>query len=302
MGTYMKTVHVPVLLQEIIDNANLISGGTVFDGTLGGGGYSEVFSEIVGEGGLVVATDLDRDAISRASDRTYVSKTLFVNSSYSSIDAIAQEHSLEFDLAVLDLGLSSDQLDQSKRGFSFKDESEPLDMNFSMSEERTTAQDILMNWSEESIADVLFGFGGEKYSRRIAKNVVEDRETETIDTVGKLVAIIKRSVPSPYRHGKIHPATKTFQALRIAANSEWKHIQDFLERAPGVMKDGGIIAIVSFHSGEDRVIKHTFRKWHEDGVGTLITKRAIRPTEEEVMQNPRSRSALLRVIQIIKQS
>ena len=296
----METVHVPVLLQEIIDNAHLKQGSVVFDGTLGGGGYSQVFSEIIGTSGIIVATDLDADAITRSNNRTYKSKTVFIQDSYSSIDTIAKENEVTFDLAVLDLGLSSDQLDQSKRGFSFKDENEPLDMSFSVDTERTTAQDILMNWSEESIADILFGFGGEKYSRRIAKNIAEDRETEAIDTVGKLVAIVKRSVPSSYRHGKIHPATKTFQALRIAANSEWKHIQDFLERVPAVMEDGGIVAIVSFHSGEDRVIKHTFRKWHQEGIGELITKRAIRASEQEVKENPRSRSALLRVIKIIK--
>ncbi len=298
----MKTVHVPVLLQEIVDNSNIELGSVVFDGTLGGGGYSEVFSEIVGPEGLVVATDLDSDAIVRAKQRTYKSKTVFVNDSYGSIDTIAAENNVSFDLAVLDLGLSSDQLDQSKRGFSFKDGSEALDMSFSVDPERTTAQEILATWSEESLADIIFGFGGEKYSRRIAKNIVEDREDHAIETVGQLVDIIKRSVPASYRHKKTHPATKTFQALRIATNREWQHIEDFLERVPLVMKEGGIVAIVSFHSGEDRVIKHTFRRWNQDGVGTLISKKAIKPTEDEVSKNPRSRSAVLRVIQINKQS
>jgi len=298
----MKTVHVPVLLQEIIDNGNLTEGSVVFDGTLGGGGYSQVFSEIIGKDGLVVATDLDGDAIKRANLRTYKSKTLFVQDSYSSINSIAEEHNLEFDLAVLDLGLSSDQLDQSKRGFSFKDRDEPLDMSFSTSDDRTTAQSIVNEWDEENLADIIFGFGGEKCSRLIAKNIVARREESEIKTVGELLDIIDASVPDSYKKRRTHPATKTFQALRIVTNSEWQHIENFLERAPGVMKDGGIIAIVSFHSGEDRVIKHTFKKWHQEEVGTLVSRKAIKPTAKEVRENPRSRSAILRVIQINKQS
>ena len=228
----MKTVHVPVLLQEIIDNGNLTEGSVVFDGTLGGGGYSQVFSEIIGKDGLVVATDLDGDAIKRANLRTYKSKTLFVQDSYSSINSIAEEHNLEFDLAVLDLGLSSDQLDQSKRGFSFKDRDEPLDMSFSTSDDRTTAQSIVNEWDEENLADIIFGFGGEKCSRLIAKNIVARREESEIKTVGELLDIIDASVPDSYKKRRTHPATKTFQALRIVTNSEWQHIENFLERAP----------------------------------------------------------------------
>jgi len=294
----MNTVHVPVLLQEIIDNTHLTAGSVVFDGTLGGGGYSQRFSEIVGSTGHVVATDLDDQAIVKAQARKYSSPTTFIESSYARIGEIAEDLNIKFDLAVLDLGLSSDQLDTSGRGFSFKDRDEPLDMSFSNDEGHMRAQDIIMNWEEETLADIIFGFGGEKYSRRIAKNIVEDRETKDITTVGQLLDIISRSVPSSYRHKKTHPATKTFQALRIAANSEWQHIKDFLNIAPQVMKDGGSIAIVSFHSGEDKVIKHTFRKWNEEGLGELVTKRPIKPSEEEVKLNPRSRSALLRIITI----
>lgn len=294
----METVHVPVLLQEIIEHTNITPGAVVFDGTLGGGGYSSSFSKLVGKKGLVVATDLDADAIARAQEQTYLSPTHFVNDSYSSIADIADGLDVKFDMAVLDLGLSSDQLDASKRGFSFKDKDEPLDMSFSTAEDKTTAADLLNEWSEESLADIIFGFGGERYSRRIAKNIVEARIEKKFETVGELLEVINRSVPNSYRYKRTHPATKTFQALRIAANSEWQHIENFLTNAPAVIKDGGHIAIVSFHSGEDRVIKHTFRRWHQEGKGELVTKRPIRASEEEIAQNSRSRSALLRIITI----
>jgi len=171
-------------------------------------------------------------------------------------------------------------------------------MSFSTEEERTTAQSIVMEWSEESIADILYGFGGERFSRKIARTIVEERSEKTIATVGDLLDIIDRSVPNSYKYRKTHPATKTFQALRIATNTEWKHIQDFLDNAPSVMSDGGRIAIVSFHSGEDKVIKHTFKRWHQEGKGELVTKKVIKPSEEEVKENPRSRSAVLRIITI----
>lgn len=294
----MNTVHIPVLLKEIIDNTHIKSGDAVFDGTLGGGGYAHAFASIVGKNGLVAGTDLDADALKRVQAKTYDSQTHFTQGSYSKIAEIAHELDIQFDMAVLDLGLSSDQLDVSGRGFSFKDRKEPLDMSYELAEDRMTASDVLNTWSQESIADIIFGFGGERYSRRIAKNICEDRENVQIETVGQLVDIISRSVPSSYRHKKTHPATKTFQALRIAVNSEWQHIQNFLEHAHGALKDGGHIAIVSFHSGEDKVIKHTFRKWQEEGKGLVVTKKPIKPTEQEVAENPRSRSALLRIITV----
>lgn len=292
----MSTVHVPVLLQEIIDNTKLDEGSVVFDGTLGGGGYSQVFSRMIGKDGLLVATDLDDSAIVRAQEKDYESQVSFHNRGYSDVAQIANELDLKFDLAVLDLGLSSDQLDISKRGFSFKDPNEPLDMSFSQLDERLTASEILNEWSEESLTDILYGFGGERYAKRIARNITSLREEKSFSVVGDLLEAIDQSVPVSYKHRKTHPATKTFQALRIAVNQEWKHLTDLLQDIPKLMKPEGYLAIVSFHSGEDRVVKHTFRKLEQDGIATRITKKPITPSAEEIAANPRSRSALLRII------
>ena len=293
----MPTKHIPVLLQEILEHTHLAPGMTIFDGTLGGGGYAQAFSHITGEKGMLVGTDLDPAALKRVSDIEFISQTNFIHGSYAQILDIADDLGVKFDVAVVDLGLSSDQLDLEKRGFSFKDESQPLDMRFN-SEDGETAADILNSWSEENIADVIFGFGGERYSRGIAKRVVERRLEKKIATVGDLVEIIKSSTPYSYHKRRTHPATKTFQALRIVVNTEWKHIQEFLENAPKAVRPGGYIAIVSFHSGEDKVVKHTFRDMKEKGIGTIVTKKPITAGEEELSQNPRSRSALLRIFRV----
>ena len=292
-----STEHIPVLLQEILTHTDPKPGQNVFDGTLGGGGYAEKFSEHIGKDGMLVGTDLDLAALSRVNEKEFHSQTKFIHGSYAQIDQIARELGITFDVAVVDLGLSSDQLDLEKRGFSFKSQDQPLDMRYNASY-GITASEALNTWSEESIADILFGFGGEQYSRMIAKKIVEYRKDNTIETVGELVDLVKSGTPFSYHKRKTHPATKTFQALRIAINTEWKHIQEFLEHAPQAIKPGGYIAVVSFHSGEDKVIKHTFRRMQEQGIGTIVTKKPIKASEDEVTQNPRSRSALLRIIQI----
>ncbi len=292
------TSHIPVLLQEIIDLTKPEPGMTIFDGTLGGGGYAKRFAHVVGKDGLVSGTDLDPLVTERLANESFGSKTAFFNKPFSAIADVARDLDVQFDIAVLDLGLSSDQLDSSGRGFSFKNREEPLDMSFAHAEQSDiTAAEILNEWSEESIADILYGFGGERFSRRIARSVIEHRAETPFVNVGQLLDVIDDSVPHGYKRRKTHPATKTFQALRIATNSEWMHLDVFLKTVLDVVKPGGYIAIVSFHSGEDRKVKHTFRSWKDQELGTIINKKVVTPSETELKDNPRSRSALLRVFQ-----
>lgn len=296
----MATVHIPVMLKEVIEYLKPQPGQTIFDGTLGGGGYAAKISELIGKDGTLIGTDKDAEALRRVEQKTFVSNTRFFEKGFGEVASALAEASIQtIDGAVLDLGLSSDQLDMSARGFSFKNREEPLTMSFISrdSEERLTAQEILETWDEENIADILYGFGGEQHSRRIAKQVVAVRAHKSIATVGDLLDIIDASVPAGYKHRKTHPATKTFQALRIATNQEWKELQDFLDAILPLLAPGGRVVIVSFHSGEDRVVKHTFKQWQVDGKGEILTKKPVGPTDEEAKQNPRSRSALLRAFQ-----
>jgi 16S rRNA (cytosine1402-N4)-methyltransferase len=199
---------------------------------------------------------------------------------------------------LADLGLSSQELDESGRGFSFRFD-EPLTMTFDAkpTEDMTTAYDIVNLWSESTIADILFGFSDETYSRRIAKNIVEERETNEIKTTFQLLAIISRSVPAVYRHRKTHFATKTFQALRMATNDELGSINELIESLPNVLASNGRACVITFHSTEDRIVKHGLRA-HLDTLRP-ITKKAIVPGDEELKTNVRSRSAQLRIVERI---
>jgi 16S rRNA (cytosine1402-N4)-methyltransferase len=163
-------------------------------------------------------------------------------------------------------------------------------------EEETTARDVVNNWSEENLADVIYGYGEEKYARRIAKKIVESRGEKAIETSGELAEIVKNAVPVFYRFGRIHPATKTFQAIRIAVNDELTALQTGLEKGFQILKSGGRMAVISFHSLEDRIVKNFFRSKQESGEGEIVNKKPIIATEEEVSKNPRSRSAKLRII------
>ncbi|MEI6057585.1 MAG: 16S rRNA (cytosine(1402)-N(4))-methyltransferase RsmH, partial [bacterium] len=213
---------------------------------------------------------------------------------------------------MIDLGLSSDQFETSGRGFSFQ-KNEPLLMTFksprveSLATEKTnsgdyvlTARDIVNTWEEENIADIIFGYGDERYSRRIARVIVESRAERPIETTFDLVDIIKRATPTKYHHGKIHPATKTFQALRITVNDEIGALKDGLVKGFERLAVGGRMAIISFHSIEDRLVKNYYREQVAAGRGTILTKKPLTACAQEVSENPRSRSAKLRIIEKIQ--
>ncbi|MFA6227133.1 MAG: 16S rRNA (cytosine(1402)-N(4))-methyltransferase RsmH [Candidatus Paceibacterota bacterium] len=295
-------MHKTVLLNEAIENLNLKPGAVFFDGTLGGAGHcAKVCSEFGGKV-RVIATDRDMGAIRRAeaSLSKIGCKFDLVLSDYRKIDSVLSSVGVSsVDAILLDLGLSSDQLDASGRGFTLRN-NEPLLMTFSEGEgESVTAEIILNNWSEETIADIIYAYSDERYSRRIAREVVEARKEKPIKTTVDLVEIIKRAVPAAYKRGKIHFATKTFQALRIAVNDEISALKEGMQKGWTLLNNGGRIGIISFHSVEDREVKNFFRDKSKIGEGRLINKKPIVPSEREIHENPRSRSAKLRVIEKI---
>ncbi len=297
-----KTVHTSVLLKETIEGLNLADGGVIVDGTFGGGGHSaEVCRR--SKGVKIIAIDQDKGAFAKAKDKFVDSKCdlNFVNGNFRDISEILQKENVErVSGIILDLGLSSDQLENSGRGFSFMNE-EPLLMTMKENPrpEDLTAQDIVNSWSEQSLADIIYGYGEERYAKRIAKGISEARKKKKIETTFDLVQIIKDSVPGSYAKGRINPATKTFQALRIAVNDELGALEAGLRKGFEVLDKGGRMCVISFHSLEDRIVKRFFKELSKAGYAKLINKKPITAQREEIIQNPRSRSAKLRILEKI---
>lgn len=292
--------HVSVLLHEAIDGLEIADGDTIVDGTLGNGGHSEAILS-TGKNVHVIAIDLDLDAIGRSKERLapFAGKVTFVNDSFKNISAILTDlHIEKVSGIVFDFGLSSNQLEESGRGFSFQRD-EPLLMTFRKGGDgvHLTARDIVNTWQEDSLREIIKGFGEERFAGRIARGIVEARAQGPIETTGELSRIITSMVPAFTRKGKIHPATRTFQAIRIAVNEELDAIHEGLSQGFQCLEYGGRIAAISFHSLEDRIVKQYFRTLAGEEQGTLITKKPIVPSESEVKRNPRSRSAKLRIIQ-----
>ena len=286
----METQEVPefshrsVLSRELIAGLDISSSGTYLDATAGGGGHSELILR-QGESLKLVAIDRDETAIAAAQARLadyYPQRLSFWQGNFAEYEP--QE--LRFDGIVADLGVSSPQLDIAERGFSFRN-SAPLDMRMDRSQ-RITAADIVNHWQEVSLANLIYEYGEERFSRRIAKQIVQKRPFRTTTELAETIA---SSVPGKYRHGRIHPATRTFQALRIEVNQELKSLEKFIDLAPTWLKPGGRIGIISFHSLEDRIVKHRFRN---SELLEVITKKPITAQPDEQRANPRSRSAKLR--------
>jgi 16S rRNA (cytosine1402-N4)-methyltransferase len=304
--------HRTVLLHEAVESLALKKDDVVVDGTLGGAGHALAIARLLGPNGVLIGVDADHDAIRRASDLladTHAQSddarlginhdsgptVRLVHDNFRNIyAALLREGIPSIDKLILDLGWSSYQL-SAGRGFSFLSD-EPLIMSYANAQ-FLTAEIIVNDWEESSIVDVISGFGEERYARRIAREIVAARAIHRISQASELAAIVKRAVPSAYRFGRLHPATKTFQALRIAVNDELGAVESVLTDAWNMLRPRGRIAIISFHSIEDRIIKHRFAAWAREGVGTLITRKPIVPREEEIAENPRARSAKLRVIE-----
>ena len=296
----MSSVHRSVLLNEIVENLNLKKGSVVVDSTFGGGGHS---AEICrrNKGVKIIAIDQDQSAFKKAEDKfTDLDCDIsFVNGNFRNLAEILRSKKVKKVGAVLlDLGLSSDQLENSGRGFSFmKDESLLMTMKENPRPEDLTAEDVVNTWSEQSLADIIYGYGEEKYSRRIAQAIIEARKKTQIKTTFDLVKIIRESVPSSYAKGRINPATRTFQALRIAVNDELGALESGLKEGFEALKDGGRMAVISFHSLEDRIVKRFYKAKKEAGQAILINKKPITASAEELRENPRSRSAKLRILE-----
>ncbi|MBL7045812.1 MAG: 16S rRNA (cytosine(1402)-N(4))-methyltransferase RsmH [Parcubacteria group bacterium] len=294
-------MHKSVLLQEVVEGLAIRQGETLVDGTLGSAGHASEFCKFLGGSGVLIGIDKDKDALTRSREvlSGCVSKTYLLQGDFREMDSVLQGVGItEVDKVLLDLGLSSNQLEESGRGFSFKRD-EPLLMTLSdnIGKETLTAERVVNEWSEEQIEIVIRGYGEERYSRRIANAIVEARAEAHIQTTTELVKIIESAVPKVYNFKRIHPATKTFQALRIAVNDEIDALNEGLLVAYSLLKPKGRIAIISFHSTEDRVVKRFFKDRLEMHGGTIHTKKPITASKEELENNPRARSAKLRIFE-----
>jgi len=285
-----QTQHVPVMAQEVLEWLRPAAGQTFVDGTLGGGGHTRLLANAVGPNGLVIALDRDPVAVSRAEEELSGLPVRALAANYSDLpEVLAGLNVSAVDGVLLDLGLSSDQLADADRGFSFQS-SGPLDLRFDMTRGEP-AWKLVQRLSAEHLADLIYKYGEERFSRRIARRIVEVRKANPIHTADELARVVRGSVPRS-RDERIDPATRTFQALRIAVNEELKWLEVALRRLPDCLKPGGRLAVISFHSLEDRLVKEVFR---DDARLTVMTRRPIRPSESEVAANPRSRSAKFRV-------
>ncbi|CAC5341048.1 S-adenosyl-methyltransferase MraW [Planktothrix agardhii CCAP 1459/11A] len=289
-STELRTgfVHIPVLSRELIAGLEICAGGEYLDATVGGGGHSLLLLQ-AGENIQLTVIDQDQEAIAAArvkfeqADPSFLERVQFWQGNFTQYNP----KSKQFDGIIADLGVSSYQFDQPERGFSFR-HTAPLDMRMNQ-QQSLTAAEIINHWDEKQLADIFHHYGEERLSRRIAKRIVEKRPFQTTTD---LAYAIGGCVPASYRHGRIHPATRVFQALRIAVNQELTCLEKFIDQAQYWLKPGGRIGVISFHSLEDRIVKHRFK---ESPILQVLTKKPIQPQPDELNNNHRSRSAKLRL-------
>lgn len=295
-----KKIHQPVLLKEVIKYLDPKPGEKIIDATFGCGGHSLKIREKILPGGKILGLEIDKNLYQEAKPIfKNIPEILLINGSYVDIFEIAKENKfLPAQGILFDLGLSSWHLEYSRRGFSYlKDER--LDMRFGENSKwRKTAEEILNKARGEEIAKILKEYGEEKFSLRIAKAIVKARKLKPIETTFQLVKIIKEALPFWY-HPKRHFAAKTFQALRIAVNNELENLEIALKQIPKILSSQGRGVVISFHSLEDRIVKNIFKELKIKGIAEILTKKPIKPTKEEIIKNPRSRSAKLRAIRVI---
>ncbi len=298
-------MHIPVLLNEIIEILNPQLGEFFIDGTIGNGGHAiEIFNKIIPKGKLL-GIDLDKSILDVAGSKISIeiknkklkikNNLILEQGNYANLPEILKNKKLpKADGLILDLGFSSEHLNVG-RGFSFQKD-EFLDMRYNLDFRGQTAAEVINIFSEKILADIIYEYGEERYSRRIAKNIVKERKLKLIKTTFDLVKIIKQVVPKNYEKGRINPATRTFQALRIYVNDELSNLENILKNIKQVVKIKGRVVIISYHSLEDRLIKNYFRELKQTSKAKILTKKPIRATKEEIEKNPRSRSAKMRAI------
>ncbi|TCS84422.1 16S rRNA (cytosine(1402)-N(4))-methyltransferase RsmH [Tepidibacillus fermentans] len=303
--------HTTVLLHEAVASLNIRGDGIYVDCTLGGGGHSERIASMLDEGGHLFSLDQDDHAIESAKERLkpYKNRITLIKTNFRYLKEVLLDQGIEqVDGVLFDLGVSSPQLDEGERGFSYQHDA-PLDMRMDQSQE-LTAEMVVNEWSEQELAQMIYQYGEEKFSRQIAKKIVEHRSKKRIETTGELVDIIKEAIPAPARRTGPHPAKRTFQAIRIAVNDELNVFEKAIHDAIDILKPTGRVSVITFHSLEDRICKQVFTEYAQGCVCPpdfpictcgqtprvkIVTKKPIVPSEHELRNNPRARSAKLRI-------
>ena len=304
--------HVSVLLNECIENLNIKPDGIYVDGTMGGAGHSLEIVKKLSEKGMLIGIDRDEEALAVAKERLKkFNNVKYVHDNHDNIDEIIKNLNIKgVDGILLDLGVSSYQIDEKTRGFTYMDDG-PLDMRMDKSQ-KLTAEYIVNNYKEQDLARIIFEYGEEKFSRKIARNICEYRKNKKIETTGELVKIIEKSIPGKFREKNSHPAKRTFQAIRIEVNNEIEPLYNTIKNSITALNSKGRLCVITFHSLEDRMVKKAYVDAEGKctcpkdlpycvcgnvSLGKIITKKPILPTEKEMQENSRSRSAKLRVFE-----
>ena len=306
--------HKSVLLDETIESLDIKPDGIYVDGTLGGGGHASEVCRRLGDKGRFIGIDQDADAIAAASERLkeFGDKVTIVRSNYENIDEVLKELGIsQVDGIYLDLGVSSYQLDTAERGFTYREDDAPLDMRMDQRNEMT-AKDIVNTYSESELFHIIKNYGEDRFAKNIAKHIVRARQEKEIETTGELIEIIKAAIPAKVRAMGGHPAKRTFQAIRIELNKELEVLENSIDKMTDLLAPGGRLSIITFHSLEDRIVKNRFRinenpctcppdfpvcMCGKKSKGRVVTRKPILPSEEELSENKRSKSAKLRVFE-----
>jgi len=287
--------HIPVMPDEIIEYLNLSPGKVIVDATLGTGGHSLKILERICPNGRLICIDRDQESLAVAKERlsSYSANCEFAHGNFVDLDKILGDLNINgVDGVLFDLGISSVQLDNPDRGFSFQYEG-PLDMRLDRNS-YISAYDLVNNLNEDELSELLWNFGQERWHNRIASSLVKERQKHPISTTSELSNIVVKAIPYKYRHSRIHAATRTFQAVRIAVNRELETLQTAIDKAIALLNQSGRICVISFHSLEDRIVKFSFRNFASKGLVNIITPKPLTPTEAEISKNYLSRSAKLR--------